>query len=202
MSAPARDNHAPDWALTTAARFAGALVNAVLQLKKAALAIGIDVVGDRRAAQSNRMVQDFAQGQPKALELRTRKAIDASSRANAGVEQAFIGVNVANPRKEGLIKQCCLDGQTPAMKERREFAVADCERIVTGRGEAWLATEIAKFEPTESARVDETQFAAAFKQKPRMRVWRDRAFRRCDQQPPRHAKMHDPLPVRGGVLYA
>src|ERR1700690_3141673 len=55
-----------------AAWLASAQVDAVLKLKKPALAIGVDVIGDRRAAQPNSMRQDLAQRGPQAVELGAR----------------------------------------------------------------------------------------------------------------------------------
>lgn len=53
MGAPAGQQNSPDGSLATAAGFAGALVDAVLKLEKAALAIGADVIRHRRAAQAD-----------------------------------------------------------------------------------------------------------------------------------------------------
>lgn len=50
MSAPAGNDDAADGRLATATWLTRALVNTVLKLKKTPRAIGIDVIGDRRAA--------------------------------------------------------------------------------------------------------------------------------------------------------
>ena len=69
MGAPTSQKNAPDGGFAVAARQAGAHVDAVLKLKKAAHPVGIHVIGDRRAAQKDCMIQDLAKRLPEALKF-------------------------------------------------------------------------------------------------------------------------------------
>ena len=59
MAAAARDHDSLDRRLANQARFAFAAVDPVLQLKEPFFAIGIHVVGNRRAAQRDGFLQHF-----------------------------------------------------------------------------------------------------------------------------------------------
>ena len=64
MRSPSSQQDAPDRRLAAAAGKAGALVDAVLQLEEAAHAVGVHIIGDRRTAQPDGVLQNLAQGQP------------------------------------------------------------------------------------------------------------------------------------------
>jgi hypothetical protein len=81
----------------------------MLKLKKPALAIGINVIGDRRAAESNRVHQDLAQCGPQAVELGARDAVGTPPRANTGMKEAFVGVDIAHTSQQRLVQQSGLD---------------------------------------------------------------------------------------------
>ena len=98
VGSAARQHQAPYWRLATAARQAGALVNAVLELKESALAIGIDIIGDRGTAKPDGVAQHLAQRESKALQFLSGKAVGPPPRPNACLKQALIGVDVAHPR--------------------------------------------------------------------------------------------------------
>ena len=59
VAAAASDHDALDRSLAHEARFAFAAIDAVLKLEKSCFALGIDVVGDGGAAESDRLPQDF-----------------------------------------------------------------------------------------------------------------------------------------------
>jgi hypothetical protein len=82
----------------------------MLLLKTAALAVGIDVIGDRRALEPNRggeNVDHCAMQPPGAL---VAQAGGDGAGVNAGLEQSFVGIDVAHAAQEALIEQQRLDG--------------------------------------------------------------------------------------------
>lgn len=117
MSSAAGDDHPANGRLAAAAGLGSPLVNTVFKLKKTTLSVGADVVGDRRTTQKDGVGEDFAQRQPEPFKLNKRQAVGPSPRANAGIKEAFIGIDIADACKQGLVEQSCLDRQAPAAKK-------------------------------------------------------------------------------------
>jgi hypothetical protein len=103
VGSAAGDDDTPNWRFAAAAGFAGSQVDAVLELEESTFAIGAHIVGDRGAAEPNCMGQDFAQRQPKAVELGAGYAVGATARANSGMKKAFVGVDVSYACKQRLV---------------------------------------------------------------------------------------------------
>lgn len=59
MGAATSEGDALNGGSTDGARLAGAHVDAVFELEKATDALGVDIVGDRRAAQLDGVLEDF-----------------------------------------------------------------------------------------------------------------------------------------------
>lgn len=154
-SAPGNQN-STNRRLAAQAGQAGAKVDAVLELKEPPLAIGVNVIGDRRAAESNGVRQDFAQRQPQAVKLGAGDAVGTPPRANAGMKEAFVRVDVAHAGQQRLVQQSCLDAQTPPAKKCGKFVRTDGERFVAWRAECSTATEIAELKPAKPPRIDES----------------------------------------------
>ena len=55
------------------------------------------------------MGEDFAQRQPEPFELGPCYAVGAPLRANAGVKEAFIGIDITYACQQSLVEQSCLD---------------------------------------------------------------------------------------------
>jgi hypothetical protein len=53
--------------------------------------------------------ENFAQRQPKPVELGAGNAIGTPPRANAGMKETFVGVDISYARKQCLVQQSCLD---------------------------------------------------------------------------------------------
>jgi hypothetical protein len=153
--APGND-HPANRRLTAAAGLAGAQVNAVLKLKKPTFAIRIDVIRDRRAAQSDRVSQDLAQRNPQPVELGAGEAVGTASRTNASMKEAFIGVDIAYPGQQRLVEQSRLDVQAPTAKECSELAFANGQRFIAWRAKYCSAMQIAEFKAAKPTRIDET----------------------------------------------
>ncbi len=83
----------------------------VLQLKKSLRPVRIDIVGNRRTAELNGMLQHFAEGQAEPFQLGTGETTRSSARTDSGVKQTLVGIDVADTGEEGLIQKCGLDDQ-------------------------------------------------------------------------------------------
>ncbi len=62
--------NAPDGRLTSPAWLARALVNAMLELKEAPLALGVHIIRNRRTAEADGVVENLAQRQAQPFQLR------------------------------------------------------------------------------------------------------------------------------------
>ena len=132
MGAAAGDCDALDGCFAGEAGLAGALVDVVLELEKAARAFGIDIVGNGGTAEADCALEDFAHGEPEALEFDAGEASGAAARANAGAKEALVGVDVAYPGEERLVEQGRFDREAAATEEGCEFGRLDAERFGTG----------------------------------------------------------------------
>jgi hypothetical protein len=131
MSATAGDNYATNGAAATAARLAGSLIDAVLQLKEAPYAFRIHIVRDRRSPEPNGMLQDVPQRKAQVLKFDSCQPSRAPSWPNACMKEAFVCIDIPHSGKESLIEQGGLDRQLPPAKECGEPAGIDRERLST-----------------------------------------------------------------------
>ena len=193
MSASTGDNDASNQSAAVPARLIRSLVDTVLQLKEAPDTLGIDIVGDRRAAEPYCVGQDFSKRHSKLFQFRSSQAPCAPSRPDACMKETLVGVDVSYPGKEGLIQQCCLNCQLPSVEELCKLLRADGERFRSGTFESRGSREITKLEATEAPGVDKSQFLSAVERQPSVGVRCERSFRSRHQQTPRHSEMDDPL---------
>ena len=121
MCAPSTQHNPANWRLADATRLSRALIDAMLQLIESPHPGSIHIIGHRRAAKLNRVLQNLAQGQPQTLQFRSGQPSGLTARPNPRVKQTFVSVDVAYPGEQRLVQQCGLDGQLPPVKERREF---------------------------------------------------------------------------------
>ena len=193
MRSPTGQLNAPDRSLTAAAGKPGSQIDAVLELKEAAHAIGIHIIGDRGAAQPDCIFEHLAQSQPQSLELGPGQASGEPARTNSGTKKALVGVDVAHAGEQFLIEQRRFDGRMRAVKKAVELLRGYCEWVNASRLECGRAAKLAPLQPAKAARVDKAQLAAAGQTQPSMGMGRKRRIRSGDQQPPGHAEMNDPL---------
>jgi hypothetical protein len=119
-----------DFGVAVAAGLAGAVVDAVFELEEAADSVGVYVVGDRRTSELNGVAEDGLERGMKAQQARAGDAASDAGGADAGAEEAFVGVDVADSVKEFLIEESGFDGELAATEEG--------DKIVGGYGE-WFA---------------------------------------------------------------
>lgn len=95
----------------------GALVNAVLKLKEAADAFGIDVVRDRGAAKPNGVLKDIEEGLAERVQLDSGEAASLTARSDSGPEKTLVGINVADSGEQRLVEQGGFDGEAPTPEQ-------------------------------------------------------------------------------------
>ncbi len=193
MRAAASDENAADESSAAAARLARALVNAVFDLERTRISVGVDVIRYRGAAQANGVAKNVAESEAEAFELGVCKAAGAACGANAGAEEALVGINVAHAGKQRLIEKSCFDSQASAAEKSGEGLWRNLEGFGSRRDETLSAGKVAEFEAAEAAGIDEAQFESAGQSKPGMGVANDGRVGRLHQQLAGHAQVDDPL---------
>ncbi len=199
MGATASQQGAADGGGAFAAGLAGSEVDAVLKLEKAFNSVGVDVIGDRGAAELDGMEEDLFEGDAEGLEARGSDAPGAEGGADAGGEERLIGVDVADAGEKRLVEQCGLDGELAAFEESTELFAANGKRVESCRGKflsagfARVGCELAKFEAAEAAWVHEAQLATRCELQAGVGVRRHFAVRGGDEQAASHAEVDNPL---------
>ena len=193
MGAAAGDGYAADRRGAAAAGQAGALVDAVFHLEKSGFAGGIDVIGDGGSTQADGVMQDLAQCEAEALEISAGEAAGHAAGADSGAEEAFVGVDIADAGEEALVKEGGLDGSFSFAEERGEIFRGDGEGLETGGQKCRTLAEVFVRQATETAGIDEAEFAAAGECDARVGVRRDGRGGIGDEQAAGHAEVHDPL---------
>ena len=135
MGAAASEEDAADGGSADQAGLAGAHVDAMLELEEAGHTVGIHVVGDRGTAERDGVPQDVLQGGVEPVELGAGEAAGDAGGADSGVEEALVGVDVADAVEERLVEQGGLDGELAAAEEGREVVGGDGEGFAAGSAE-------------------------------------------------------------------
>ncbi len=96
MAAASRDHDPLHGRLADQTGLALTTVDAVLELKETFLAIGIDVVGDRRSTKRDRIFQNFFNRNEKLAELLAGNRRCAAAGTNPGAKQRFVGIDISD----------------------------------------------------------------------------------------------------------
>lgn len=161
MGATAGNRNAANGSSAARAWKAGSLVDAVLHLKKAGFAGGIHVIGDRGAAKPDCVPKNLPKRDPQPLEFNSRKAAGHAAGADSGTKEAFVGVNISDPRQEGLVEESGLDRKAAVAEQRGERLGRNGERLLAGNEESRAPMEIGVFEPAKATGIDKAELAAA-----------------------------------------
>jgi len=157
------EEDAADGGSADEAGLAGAQVDAMLELEEAGNAVGVDVIGDGRAPQFDGLAQDGLQGGVQPIEAGASEASGHARGADSGVEEAFVGVDVADAMEKLLVEQGGFDGELSMAKEGCEVGRRDGEGLAAGSAEGPRAAGVVdgvQSEAAEAAGVDEAEFAA------------------------------------------
>lgn len=189
------EHDAADGGAADAAGLSFAAVDAMLHLEKPFAAFGVDVIGDRGTTGADGGTENRAQGSVKAGELVASESSGALRGPDAGPEETFVGVDVADTVEEGLIEQGGFDGELAAAKESDEVVEGDGERL----GSRPLKFDGREGEATEAAGINKAELAAGSEMQDGVGVRRLRRLGMSDEQSARHAEVHDPLESSVGV---
>ena len=192
VAAPARDDHAADDCFASKTRLSVALVDAVAELEIAALAFGIDVVRNGRAARTDGFLQYAADCAMQRQKLLRRKVFRDAGRVQAGSEQAFIRVDVAYPPQNFLIEQQRLDSSAPRPKALAKFIRADFQWLFSERPRKFRQSRFRqKKHAAKTSNIRVTQLVAIVENKKNMRVGRNGIGGMNYSQLSRHSQVND-----------
>ena len=99
---------------------AGAGVDVVVELEEAGHSFGVYVIGDGGASQLDGVLEDFDEGGAESGEFVAGEASGVARGADAGAEEGFVGVDVADAVQEGLVEERGLDGGFSIAEEADE----------------------------------------------------------------------------------
>ena len=158
---PRAEDDAADGGFAAGAGFGLAVVDAVDFLEVAWVSVGVAVVAEGAAAVVDGAVQDFFDRPRKAADLLTAEAVGGSSRVDAGIEQGFIRVDVADAGEEFLIEQRGFDGAPRLFQQRGECFWGEGEGFGTKIGVGGFLGGKDE-ESAEAAGVGEAQLLARY----------------------------------------
>ena len=161
VRAPPSHNDPRNRRLAPPAGFTGPLVDAMLELEEAFHSFGIHVIGDRGASHLDGLLQHGLQRLAQTLQLRTGKPSGSASWPETGVEQAFVGVDVAHAREQRLVEQGGLDSQLAPAEQRAEGGGFNGQRFQAGCLKSWAGAQIAPLQPAKTTRIHKTEFLSA-----------------------------------------
>ena len=90
-------------------RFRRSLVDAMFQLEKAPHPLRIHIIGNRRAAETDCVLQDLPQCKSQPLQFDPGESSGAAAGSKTRAKQALIGIDVPHSGQQCLIEQCRLD---------------------------------------------------------------------------------------------
>ena len=171
--------------------FAGALVDAVAKLKLAALAIGIHVIGNGRAAQADGFQEHGADGSMEIAELGRLERRRQSHGMDSRSPETFVRVDVSHAAQDALVEQERFDAGAASTQFRAEFFFGSFERIEAEFAQSGFAVAIFDdSHASEAANVRVAEFAAVIEREKNVSVRDDRSFGWTDDELPRHSQMN------------
>jgi len=165
-------------------------IDAVLDLEEAGFTVGVDVVGDRRAAGADGGLKDGSKGFVEAREARAGEAAGNACGADAGAEETFVGVDVADAVEERLVEERGFDGKLAAAEEGDEVVEGDGEGFASG---SCKGAGSVKGEAAETAGVDKAELAAGGEAEDGVGVEWERDGGGGDEEAASHAEVDDQL---------
>src|SRR4051794_14439345 len=103
MATAPRDHDTFNWILAHQAWLAFASVDAVLKLEESFVAIGINVVGNARASQTYRLIQNFLQCGMQAPQFVASERRGAAPGTDLRAKQSFVGIDIADAAEQLLV---------------------------------------------------------------------------------------------------
>ena len=190
MGAPSGQEGAANRGSADETGLAGAHVDAVLELEEAGYPVGVDIVGNGRATKLDGFAEDGLECSPKPFEAGAGEASSHVGGADAGVEEALVGIDVANTMQELLVEEGGLDRELAATEESGEIFGGDGEWLVTGPAEGVFCAGLVKSQTAETPGIGVAQLAAVIEIEEYMRVRQRGRFGRAGHQLTGHSQMH------------
>ena len=162
----------------------GAAVDLVLELEEAADAVGVNVVGDRGAAEFDGVGEDLLECGVEAHEFGAGEFAGRAAGADGGSEEALVGVDVADAVEDGLVEERGFDGELAVFEEGGEVGGGDGGGFGTGAGVVGGDGEAA-----EAAGVDEAEFAVVGERENGVGVGWERDVGLRDEEAAGHAEV-------------
>src|SRR5690348_473708 len=134
----------PDGCAGDAARIAFAAVHVIVELEVPRLARRIDVVAQRAAALGDGFGEHVAHRVDEAREARLRKPAGGHGGPDAGTEQRFVGVDVADADDEVIVHERLLDRDAAPARDAPQVIRIECriERLGAQVPQQWMRARI------------------------------------------------------------
>ena len=107
------------------------------------------------------MLEDFDERGAEAGEFVAGEAAGLAAGADLGLEECFVGIDVAYSVEEFLVEERGLDGNLAVAEEDDKVFKRDGEGLAAGAGVGLVYITIQDGEAAEAARIDETEFVSA-----------------------------------------
>lgn len=189
MGTAACDGDALDGRAAGTAGLSGTRVDVVVELEETRYAVGVYVVGDGGAAQLDGVLEDLDEGGAEAGEFVAGEASGLAAGADSGVEESFVGVDVADSVEEGLVEERGFDGSLAIAEESDEVFEGDGEGLAAGAG----VGGVLHGETAEAARVDEAKLLTVGERENGVGVGRVGDFGGVDEEAAGHAEVDEEL---------
>src|ERR1700733_14467208 len=154
MAAASSQHHSLHRSLANQARLAFAPIDAVLQLEETLLAVGVNVVGNRRSTQRNRLAQNLLHRKEKLVPPSKSNRGRSTPRPNPGAKQSLVRVDVAHAPQQFLIQQRALDRRLPPAEQSDKIFQLDIQRFEAPGVEVRLRNT----QPPKAPRINKPQF--------------------------------------------
>ncbi len=173
------------------ALFAGALVDAVAELKLATPTVGIHIIGNGRAAQANCFQEHSADGSMEIAKLAGLECGSQMRRMNARSPEAFVRVDVAHSSQDSLVEQERFYAGAAPTQFRGEFLFGGLKRIEAEFAQSGFVLAILDdSHASEAANVGVAQLTSVVEREKDVGVRDYRSFGWTDDELPRHSQMN------------
>ena len=178
----------------------GAHVDVVAELEEAAFSCGVDIIGDRGAAEPDGLAQHLLNSTVEAVQFLRSEPCRHAAGAYFGAEEALVGIDVADAVQQALVEQRCFNGGASLVKELAEVGFGDAQRFCAGTAKASHIRGVPRClfgdvqaDAAEASGIDKAELAPGTQYEHAVGVRWAGQVRIGDHQAAGHAEMHDPL---------
>ena len=160
-------------------------------LKFSRLAFRIHVIGNRRPAQTNRLVQHAAHDSVQPVYLPFVQICAEPPRMYSRAPQALVRIDIAHSAQNALIEQQRFDVRAPRTKHRAKFLLRRFQRVETQLAQHALVRRIREHRHSaKAANIRVTKFPAVIQRENHMRVRRNGNFRQAGHDLSGHTEVN------------